>query len=190
MKSVVLCEGKDDHWFIAYYLHKVAGWDTCDSPWSSYKILAKKHQKVTYMEKGNDSVAIWCVGGKNCFDLAVSTIFTKFIADYPIDPIDSIVIVQDRDDDTIDDVLTKMQGWIPPRIALTNKEASIWNTEIEGYDLSIKITPLVIPFLEAGAIETLLLESISEQDSEGKVIVAGANEYIDNLLKEPLIGER
>ena len=41
MKSVVLCEGPDDLWFIAYYLYKCAGWDRCRQPkemWRNYEI--------------------------------------------------------------------------------------------------------------------------------------------------------
>lgn len=191
MKSVVLCEGRDDHWFIAYYLHKTAGWDTRNYPWSNYSIVALNHrQEVTYLEKGPDSVAVWCVGGKDCFDAAISTIFKKFIADFPFDPIDSIVIVRDRDNDTTSEVLAKIQGWLPSGVELKNKTATTWTAEIEGYDVSIKITPLIIPFSEEGAIETLLMGSIKEQDREGEVIVQEANEYIDNLLKTPEIGTK
>ena len=125
MKSVVLCEGRDDHWFIAYYLHKTAGWDTRNYPWSNYSIVALNHrQEVTYLEKGPDSVAVWCVGGKDCFDVAISTIFKKFIADFPFDPIDSIVIVRDRDNDTTSEVLAKIQGWLPSGVELKNKTAT------------------------------------------------------------------
>lgn len=191
MKSVVLCEGRDDHWFIAYYLNKTAGWDTSNVAWSNYSIAAQNHQQeVTYLEKGTDSVAVWCVGGKDCFDAAISTIFRKLIGDYPFDPIDSIVIVHDRDNDTMYEVLAKIQSWFPSGVKLNNKTATMWTSEIDGYDVSIKITPVIIPFLEEGAIETLLLGSIKEKYYEGKAIVQGANTYIDNLLKTTEVGKK
>lgn len=189
MKSVVLCEGRDDLWFIAYYLHKTAGWDTCNLPWSNYELTPQnQRQEVVYLRKEADSVAVWCVGGKDCFDNAISTIFNKIIMDYPFDPIDSIVVVKDRDTDTIIEAIATIQKWLPEGIELSNKASTTWCHEIEGYDLAIKITPIVIPFTEEGAIETLIMQSIREQDHEGSLIVQGANEYIDNLLHLPDIG--
>lgn len=191
MKSVVLCEGKDDRWFIAYYLHKTAGWNTCNAPWRNYNIVAiTDQQEVTYLKKDSDSVAIWCVGGKDCFDAAISTIFTKFIRDFPFDPINSIIIVGDRDNNETSDVISKIQTWIPYDVELNNKSTTIWAGEIDGYDVSVKITPVIIPFLEEGAIETLLMGSIREQDREGEIIVRRAKEYIDGLLKTDGIGQR
>ena len=105
MKSVVLCEGPDDLWFIAYYLYKCAGWDRCRQPkemWRNYEIgLLNPKQQVEYLQKGNDGTAIWAVGGKDNFQRPISTLFDKFISNFPFDPIESIVIVRDRDNDTI-----------------------------------------------------------------------------------------
>lgn len=51
MRSVIVCEGRDDLWFISYYLHKALKWDECDaSLWcKSYNLSAKSGQKVFYM---------------------------------------------------------------------------------------------------------------------------------------------
>lgn len=49
MKSVVLCEGQDDLWFIGYYLHKVGNWMQCECPWKNYTIALKPgKQKVIF----------------------------------------------------------------------------------------------------------------------------------------------
>ena len=189
MKSIVLCEGRDDLWFIAYYLHKTAGWNTCKPSWNNYNVSRQNDlQEVQYLEKGTDSVAIWCVGGKDCFGAVISTIFKKFIEDYPFDPVDSIVIVRDRDNDTTNKAISTIQSWMPKSVELNNKISTTWVDEIDGYDLAIKITPIVIPFTENGAIETLLMQSIKEQGCEGEIIVQGANEYINNLLAHSEIG--
>lgn len=29
MRSVIVCEGRDDLWFIGYYLYKVLHWEEC-----------------------------------------------------------------------------------------------------------------------------------------------------------------
>ena len=190
MKSVVLCEGRDDLWFIAYYLHKTSGWETCTSPWRNYAIPQSNHQDVVYMEKEPDSVAVWCVGGKDCFEQAISVIFRKLIGDFPFDPIDSIAVVRDRDSNSISDVLATIQEWFPDGVELHNKIASTWTDKIDGYNVAVKITPIIIPFSEEGAIETLLMRSIKDQDREGAIIVQGANEYIDNMISVPEVGTR
>ena len=190
MKSVILCEGKDDVWFIAYYLYKTAGWDKCDLPWKNYNIVPlNRKQEVIHLAKESDSVAIWCVGGKDSFEKSISTIFEKFIQTFPFDPIDALVIVRDRDNDTIDDALSQIQKWFPNiELEVENKKVSPWNKEIDGYDVSLKIVPIVIPFSEEGAIETLLMASVREQGPEGEIVVQDAKKYIECLLEKPEIG--
>lgn len=52
MRSIILCEGKDDLWFIAYFLHKTDGWvidKDFKKTWPYYKIKPKDHtQDVQY----------------------------------------------------------------------------------------------------------------------------------------------
>lgn len=72
MRSVIVCEGRDDLWFISYYLHKALKWDECDaSLWcKSYNLSAKSGQKVFYMTSPDEKhqVAIFSSGGQNRLD--------------------------------------------------------------------------------------------------------------------------
>ena len=192
MKSVVLCEGPDDLWFISYYLHKTAGWDTCDVPkdiWTNYKIATlNKKQNVVYLAKGADSIAVWSVAGKDSFECAISVIFDKFITQYPFDSISSIVIVRDRDNDLMDDILLAMGRWFPDGIKLENMVATEWRADIEGCSVSLNVRPIIIPFSEDGAIETLLINAIREKGREGEVVVEAATQYIDSLVASPDVG--
>ena len=191
MKSVVLCEGPDDLWFIAYYLHKTAGWNICTPKkhWSNYEVVAlTQKQKVVFMEKGDLCVAIWCVAGKDCFKPAISTIYEKFIYNFPFDPISSIVIVEDRDDESTDAVLLRMQGWFPGTVGLENTQAAAWRDRIDGVDISLNIVPVIIPFSEEGAIETLLMNAISEKGCEEEIIVQAAKKYIADLIETEPVG--
>lgn len=187
MRSVVLCEGQDDLWFLAYYLNKRAGWDitrAAEAQWKNYKIPSlNPKQKVEYMSKGRDSAAIWCVGGKDAFQSAVSAIFDRLIGSYPFDPIDSVVVVEDRDDGLAEETVTAMEAWFPGSPALTNKAAAHWSAAIDGYPVSVDITPVVIPFSEQGAIETLLMGAVKGKGPEEAFIVSQANVYIDALVQ-------
>lgn len=177
MKSVILCEGKDDLWFIGYYLHKTRKWEITTKPinWENYKVSPlNRKQEVNYLTNGEDSVAIWSVGGKDSFSHAVDILFEKFINAYPSDPINSIVIMRDRDNESISTILQNVKEWFAEfvgEIDIENKSTSIWSNEIDGIDVSVKITPLIIPFSEEGAIETILMNSISESSREGQVVV-------------------
>ena len=191
MKSVILCEGQDDLWFIAYYLHKTAGWVVANEPaekWTNYKISPlNSRQHVNYLKKDNDSAAIWCAGGKDSFERPVSILFDKFIKEFPFDPIDSVVIVRDRDNDAEQDILSEMSTWFPDQPRLENKRQSIWEDNIDGYPVSVRITPVVIPFFEEGAIETLLMNAVREKGAAEEFIVSSANAYIDTLTREPKV---
>lgn len=189
MKSVILCEGPDDLWFIGYYLHKVGGWEKCDPVWKNYTIQElHSGQKVIYLKNGADTVAVWCVGGRDAFSETVSVLLNKIIGTYPFDPFDSIVIMRDRDSESDDEILSQMQQWISSRETLCNKSITVWHKEIDGTLVSVNIVPLIIPFSERGAIETVLMRSISERDAEGAAVVDEANSYIDKLCSRQEIG--
>lgn len=74
--------------------------------------------------------AIWAVGGKDNFQRPISTLFDKFISNFPFDPIESIVIVRDRDNDTIEIALSQIQKWFPFELKLANKQTVKYETEI------------------------------------------------------------
>lgn len=189
MKSVVLCEGPDDLWFIGYYLYKVGEWKQRNSPWKNYTIPTLHNgQKVISLEKGADTVAVWCVGGKDAFSETISVLLNKIIGTYPFDPVNSIVIMRDRDNESDDEILSQLQQWVSSEEILINKSITVWSKEIDGIPVSVNITPLIIPFSEEGAIETVLMHSVSERDAEGAVVVDEANSYIAKLCERPEIG--
>ena len=194
MKSVILCEGKDDLWFIGYYLHKTRKWEITTKPinWENYKVSPlNRKQEVNYLTNGEDSVAIWSVGGKDSFSHAVDILFEKFINAYPSDPINSIVIMRDRDNESSSTILQNVKEWFAEfvgEIDIENKSTSIWSNEIDGIDVSVKITPLIIPFSEEGAIETILMNSISESSREGQVVVDEAKKYVNTLCDREEVG--
>ena len=186
MKSIILCEGPDDLWFISYYLYKTSGWTNKGKPqklWKSYQVNPlNEHQQVNYLQKGNDAAVVWCVGGKDSFSTPVSRIINTFVKEIPSDSVDSIVIVRDRDNDNLDDILHTIESWFPNSLHLENTVSCQHEIVCEdGERVPLSITPLIIPFQETGAIETLLINSIKEQSPCGSIITQAATEYIANL---------
>lgn len=195
MKSIILCEGHDDLWFSAYYLNKVADWDECEKSerekiWSTYRIPeTNKKQSVIYMRHDKDSCAIWSVSGKDCFIPAIETIINKFISNFPSDPVESIVILRDRDTDDESAVLSNYSNVFGNGLVLENKISETYSKSVDGETVNVKITPVIIPFDDCGAIESLLMESVRESGNEGKIIVEEACKYIDVLKDNPSIGQ-
>jgi hypothetical protein len=191
MKSVVLCEGRDDLWFISYYLHKTANWNIVkpsNNVWKNYRFSTLTvQQDIKYLTNGSDHIAIWSVCGKDHFDKPVFEIL-RLISEFPFDAIDSIVVVRDRDNDEIEDILRKMNSWFDNNITLRNKTTSTFSRTIEDYDVSTQVTPVIIPFTEQGAIETIFKAAIEEEGEEEAFIVREADKYISTLVDSNKVG--
>lgn len=193
MRSIIFCEGPDDLWFSACYLHKAAEWDDCKSirrHWPLYQVKPlNSRQQVNYYSKGVDNVAIWSVAGKDSFDYAIKVAVDKFIASYPSSPVDSLVILRDRDTDSEEAILSHFSNIFDNKVVLSNQRTAIYSSNIDGIDINTKITPVIIPFDDCGAIESLLMASIHDANSEGEIIADEACKYIDLLVDNPDIGQ-
>jgi len=194
MNSIILCEGSDDLWFIAYYLNKTNGWDECKNHkkfFTSYEVVPlSKKQSVKYFSRNKDCVAIWSVSGKDSFRMAISTILNKYVALIPKAAPASIVLVRDKDDDEENDVLHYFEKCLFNKVELKNAIPCAYRDVVDEEDVAINITPLILPFDSAGAIETLLLNAIRDSGDEGAVIANEANMYIDRLLESHSVGEK
>lgn len=185
MKSIILCEGADDLWFISYYLYKIDGWSikNAESLWKEYKIPGNGiHRKVSYMRKNNNGVAIWSVGGKDSFKEPLHITIDKFVKEIPSVALDSIVVVRDRDNDNENDILNSMAKNIKDGLLLRNGISTMCHIECSnGETASTKITPVIIPFKEEGAIETLLMNAVREETKSGEIIYETAQKYVSLL---------
>ena len=186
MNSIILCEGQDDLWFISYFLHKTDGWlmdNNYKSLWTNYKIPQNKaSRKVVYMKKDNNGVAIWSVGGKNSFAEPLHIIIDKFVKEIPSAALDSIVVVRDRDNDNETEILAGMAKIIKDGLSLKNKITTICDVECSNGEIAhTQITPVIFPFDEDGAIETLLMNAVKEQNEGGSIIYEEAQKYVSFL---------
>lgn len=184
MKSVILCEGKDDVWFIAYYLHKCAGWmvDEKATRWKNAKIPADHKQTVTYLlcPQNADTTAIVSVGGQDRMKKMVSSI-AYLNSSYPSDPIQALVLFRDCDQRDSEALAASMGAWFSPPLELHNHIISTYYCEIDEIPFFVRVLPVVIPFDETGAIETLLLKSIGERSQDGAHVVNQATSYVDTV---------
>lgn len=186
MRSVILCEGTDDLWFLAYYLHKAKHWNVVKrSQWKGAKIPADVgSQDVQYMELPDTAhmLAIKSTDGQGNLEKSAKDIL-KLIEDTPTFPVDNLIIFRDCDDRTPEELTAEMETWFPNGIALENDRESKYVVSQmlkDEYDFELTVLPLIIPFDEAGAIETLLVQAIADHSVDGKYAAEHAKQYIDD----------
>ncbi len=196
MRSVIVCEGSDDLWFLGYYLNKAFQWDICSSEiWcSAYELSAKTKQEVQYLSSPDNmnQVAIFSSGGQDRMKSLVKD-WISLIEAQPSHPIDSIVFFRDCDDRLPDILAHEMESWfssftswLPNNFSLKNNVVSTLQNEIDEIDVTVSILPVIIPFDENGAIETLLLKAIEDSGQDGKRIASCAKAYINQFEESPL----
>lgn len=189
MRSLILCEGFDDVLILGYYLHKTQGWNF--NPKARYSKMYNfpkqnvRRQVVEIYEKDDDLLGIWAVGGKDSFGTAY-----KFLYDintkYPEEGIEKVFVMTDRDQDEVDACLKKMQEELR-RYSLNvsdlqNNQENDYSFEVEDEMFCMKIIPVIVPFDKSGALETVLMDGISESGVEEQYIVECANQYVDGLV--------
>lgn len=188
MKSIILCEGKDDLWFIAYYLHKTGGWlpdkKNLRNSWRNYRIEVKDNwQNVEYItNESGDYVAIKAVGGQDRMKTELEDI-CYINRSHPQDAIETIVLVKDCDTRPHQIVIDEMSAWFEESISLENHTISTYRMTIGDYVVPIQILPIVVPFDRKGAIETVLLQALKEKGNEEAFIVDCASNFVNDLFE-------
>lgn len=123
--------------------------------------------------------------GKDSFSKAIQGI-KEINLNQPEYAINQIFIIQDRDSNEIKETLEEIRVTLDEigiKLAeLKNSTLNSWNFESEGENYTTNIIPIVLPFDEQGAIETILMRAISESSEEENYIVNEANKYIEGFF--------
>ena len=189
-RSIILCEGFDEVYILGYYLFKTNGWKRIakNKKFSEYYSLPKvnpRNQLIEIYEKMEDRLAIWSVGGKDSFSKAIQGI-KEINLNQPEYAINQIFIIQDRDSNEVKETLEEIRVTLDEtgiKLAeLKNNTLNSWNFESEGENYTTNIIPIVLPFDQQGAIETILMRAISESSEEENYIVNEANKYIERFF--------
>jgi hypothetical protein len=115
---------------------------------------------------------IWSVGGKDSFPSALDSI-SIINREHPEERLENIIIVLDRDDEEIEAVISHIEamfstlGWVV-RFDSNQKGEIVYTVEDKEYNLSVYL--LIIPFSESGALESVLIQSLSNSSPELKYV--------------------
>lgn len=184
MNNILLCEGATDAILLSYYLEAVFGWMYC-TPDKSINISEDYNETVNWYKKGNDKLVICSVGGKDRFG--------NFFSEKVLDPItlsdafDKVVIVTDRDKYSISHIENKMNKVISPllseksSVSIENRKWTLcYYQNRYGIRKQLQSLLIVIPSESEGALESLMLDSISENPYDA-IIVDKVKSFVHDM---------
>ena len=164
MNKIILCEGMTDAILLSYYLDKVAGWKYCRKPPKDIAIKEdhSRGESLNWYEKDSDRLLICGVGGKDNMGSFFNNKILRTIVE--AGAFSRIAVVLDRDDREIHALEMYASSIFKP--VVTNMKNNRW---IENYykdafntEQVLESLLVVIPKEHQGALETLMLDSISE----------------------------
>lgn len=195
MNKLILCEGGSDAIFLSYYLEKTVGYKYCKNGPNNLAIESVDfEQSINWYKKDNDFLLICGVGGKDRFKEFFEIKILKPIID--ANGFEKVALILDRDNREIDSIEQHASKLFNPVISKMKNNTWIDNLFVNSYSetKTIKALLVVIPSEHQGALETIMLDAISENLYDANIVNKSiefvksmrdeATRYIDNDRKE------
>lgn len=189
MKSIILCEGSTDYVLLQYFMRNVYEWK--DIGKTNEKSANQYIKRIRTLVKEECELSIGACGGSNRilpgfnYVLEINSISVK------TESYNKIVILTDRDEITTE---VEFCNEIERILNINNVQVNetICNDKWikgnykngQGKTCEVEILLLVVPFEETGAMETFLLNAISENDDYDAEIINECNLFVDNIDRE------
>ncbi len=188
-KYIILCEGITDAILISYYLGEVSNWEYVKAKNAPFE---KFSDNINWYKTQNDYYcAIWSVGSHD-FAKAIYSIIEKEKLEHSIE---NIIIVTDHDDEEAE---TKRFSDIQD-IFLVN-QFSLSNSLSTSFDVTIvdsfqnrnviSIQYLLVPNNKIGALETFMLDALTEQDNDKKKVIEQVDNFVNNFDSNKYLTKR
>ena len=195
MNNLILCEGETDAILLSYYLQRTRGWSFMRKSPPGVNIKADRvhGESANWYQRGGDHLLICAVGSKDRFQHFFDEKIAPPLKSSSEVVFSRIALVVDHDDETEADILQRIQRELP--LAARNARHNAWVTHDyeNGYreTKQLDFLLLIIPKDQEGALETLLLNAISE-DPYDKNIVDQSRAFVDRIAPEAsrYIGKR
>lgn len=175
MTRIILCEGETDLILISYYLEKTKGWVYTRNPKGLKLTFTEQDNRAacSYINDNDDELLICAVGGKDNFGNFFNENLKKPIMRSTARETEyRIALVTDRDDVSIQEIECTISEQLSPTVNSVGN--NIWKTNIVDAELGAKITIefllLVIPKENTGALETVLMDSLAENEYDANII--------------------
>ena len=172
MNKLILCEGKSDVVLLSYYLGKMCNWEVAKKGPAQLKVKYDEQcgEYGCWYRRGDDYLFICGVGGKDRFGSFFQTRLLHAITDSS--SFTHIAFVTDRDDRDAEDIAAQLQSWLAPIEAapLQNEWTSVDYQDGFGLRQELQLLMLIIPTDHEGALETVLMDAISEDPYDQKIV--------------------
>ena len=184
MSNLILCEGKTDAILLGYYLAKVAKWTFSKVGPNNLNIKEKNtNENIAWYNKEGHWLMICAVGGRNNFE----SFFVQRIKNTitRINAFSRIAVVVDKDDNEIEEIENEFKEKFSPFFEFAENGKWKSNTYLDDYKIenTIESLLLIIPAQKQGALETVMLDAISE-DTYDKNIVDKCKEFVNGIRPE------
>lgn len=171
MNKLILCEGETDAILLSYYLWRVAGWDYSKKAPEGLDIRpVASNQAINWYQKNDDRLLICAVGGKDNF----KNFFIEKIR-FPMfqNAFEKISIVTDRDDREIAEIEATVNSIFDDCSIAVRNNCWISCSYLDSYKIeqSIDVLLTVIPREHQGALETAMLDAISENEYDRNIVL-------------------
>lgn len=188
MNNVIICEGSTDYVLLQYYMRKAYQWS--DDPSRQQGILKMDRQKSRNLVKGSDVLTVMSTGGCSRLSSGLKEVLNRnYLSDPGLSDIyNKIVIITDRDETETE------TAFIEQIDKVLNEYSIVYDKELEndcwiscemhsqiGKVIRFDILLLIIPFEKNGAMETFLLDAISEKDSYDKEIIDKCIDFVESI---------
>lgn len=188
MNGIILCEGSTDFVLLQYFMRKVHGWSDAAN---QSKILEKQVKRSRTLEKGEAHLNIAGCGGVSKLLPVLGTVLERNRLSAGMEAYDRIVVITDRDEVETEEIFTGKISEILNERDFHGREAlrhgqwakySYMNGQ--GKEKFAFLLLLVIPFEETGAMETFLLNAISDSDSYDADIIRKGGLFVEQIDSE------
>lgn len=181
VKGIILCEGETDLVLISSYLGKVRGWK-----YLKYKNPPLADETVSWYGNDHEEIlGIWPVGG-NSFVKPIQ----KIVGLEKLEPtFESVVVVTDHDDLSAErDRLSEVFDIIDVTTVNQGKNREVcpnqwYHFEVkgdfsDGSDDDMRFAYLLVPCDEVGALETFMLDALSETSPERDNVIRQSRSFV------------
>lgn len=171
MNKLILCEGETDAVLLSYYLEKLAGWTySSKSPQGLAIRTTEDNESANWYKKDENYLLICAVGGKDNF----KQFFDKKI-NPPLlvsDAFEKISVVTDRDNREIVEIESSVASVlnVPATDVKNNQWIECHYTNKFALEKTFYALLVVVPNEQQGALETALLDAISENEYDKKIV--------------------
>ena len=187
MTRIILCEGKTDVILLSYYLGQCHGWEFNKNPTKfKVKLHDVENQFIAHYKKGKEELCICSVGGKDNFISFYKEYVERYIVDSENGELEfKLVIITDRDDREILDIEKQIEKGLSPHITKLKNQKWTSNPFVNSFSQvgSLLVLGIIIPQEKQGALETLLMDSISE-DAYDENIVLKSKTFVSEISKD------